>query len=345
MTDRRCASATLWAVLCLGVGLSGCTKSADEGVVTLRYASPYSPGHPFSRADQTWIRYLEQRSQGRLRVQPFWGGSLMDEAEGVRELAAGVADVAFVAPIYTRAGMHFIRGQTPFYDGATDMKLQGAVFLKLWDTYPQLRAELDAVLPLVATGGSTQEVMTTSRPIRTLDDLKGLHLRAPMEVTALLEKLGVDAEFMPMGEVYTALAKGTIDGVIAPQDTLRAMRFAEVVKYCTVLSLGRGAYYSRAMNRESWGQLTPELQKLVQESRTVWSEASIAELTAAAEKGRGYAIENGVEYIQLPAADMERIRVLYAEMAQEKAAEMERFGLPGREAYALARRVISESAR
>jgi TRAP-type C4-dicarboxylate transport system substrate-binding protein len=341
MTLLHCMRALTLAV---AFGLAaGCADSSAGGAITLRYASPYSPGHPFSRADKTWMEYVEQRSQGRVRIQPFWGGSLMDEAEGVRELEAGVADVAFVAPIYTRAGMHFIRGQTPFYDGAVDMRVQSRVFLTLWDTYPQLRAELDAVIPLVATGGSTQEVMTTNRPIRSLADLKGLRLRAPMEVTALLEKLGVDAEFMPMGEVYTALAKGTIDGVVAPQDTLRALRFAEVVKYCTVLSLGRGAYYSRAMNRESWNRLPPDLQKIVEESRAVWSDASISELVAAADKGRDYAIERGVEYIQLPEPDMSRLRELYAEMAQEKADELEQAGLPGREAYAVARRVIAES--
>jgi TRAP-type C4-dicarboxylate transport system substrate-binding protein len=341
MTLSHCMRALALAVI-FGL-VAGCADSSVDGAIMLRYASPYSPGHPFSRADKAWMEYVEQRSQGRLRIQPFWGGSLMDEAEGVRELAAGVADIAFVAPIYTRAGMHFIRGQTPFYDGAVDMRLQNRVFLTLWDTYPQLRAELDAVIPLVATGGSTQEVMTTNRPIRSLADLKGLRLRAPMEVTALLEKLGVDAEFMPMGEVYTALAKGTIDGVVAPQDTLRALRFAEVVKYCTVISLGRGAYYSRAMNRASWNRLPPELQTIIEESRAMWSDASISELVSAADKGRDYAVERGVEYIQLADSEMSRLRELYAEMAQAKADELEQAGLPGREAYAIAQQVIAES--
>ena len=323
------------------VVLAGCADRANDAVV-LRYASPYGPGHPFSRADKAWMQYVEQRSNGRVRVQPFWGGSLMDESEGVRELAAGVADAAFVAPIYTRAGMHFIRGQTPFYDGAVDMHLQNRVFLALWDTYPALRAELDAVVPLIVTGGSTQDIMTVRRPIRSLDDLRGLRLRAPMEVTALLEKLGVDAEFMPMGEVYTALAKGTIDGVVAPQDTLRALRFADVVKYCTIVSLGRGAYYSRAMNRTAWNRLSADLQQVIDDSRAVWSEAAIAELTAAADLGHTYAIERGVEFIELPPEDIGKVRTLYAEMAGEKADELERIGLPGREAYALARRVIAE---
>jgi len=323
--------------------LAGCAdRNVSTGeVITLRYASPYSPGHPFSRADKTWMHYVEQRSNGRLRIQPFWGGSLLDESEGVRELSAGVADVGFVAPIYARAGMHFIRGQTPFYDGANDMHAQHAVFLKLWDHFPQMRAEMAEVLPMVATGGSVQDIMTTKRPIRRLEDLKGLRLRAPMEITEWLEKLGVDAEFMPMGEVYTALSKGTIDGVVAPQDTLKAMRFAEVVKYCTRVSLGRGAYYSRAMNLQSWERLTPELQGIIEDSRKVWTEASITELVAAAKAGADFGHERGVEFIDLPSEDLLRVRKLYAEMAQARADDMKRFGLPGEEAYTLARDTIA----
>jgi TRAP-type C4-dicarboxylate transport system substrate-binding protein len=325
--------------------LTGCgerSASLPNQTITLRYASPYSPGHPFSRADKIWMQHVQQQSNGRLRIQPFWGGSLVDEAEGVRELAAGVADIAFVAPIYARAGMHFIRGQTPFYDGANDMHAQHAVFMKLWNHFPQMRAEMDTVIPLVATGGSVQDIMTTKRPIRRLEDLRGLRLRAPMEITELLEKLGVDAEFMPMGEVYTALAKGTIDGVVAPQDTLKAMRFAEVVKYCTPVSLGRGAYYSRAMNRTAWQRLPPELQAVIDSSRAIWTEASINELVTAADAGRAFARERAVEFIQLPDADLQRVRELYSELALARAQDMKRFGLPGEEAYALARNAVAE---
>jgi len=335
----------LLATLAL-TGLTGCdagsAQSRSANAITLRYASPYSPGHPFSRADQAWIKHVEERSSGRLRIQPFWGGSLLDESESVRELAAGVTDVGYILPIYTRAGMHFIRGQTPFYDGANDMHLQDKVFLSLWDAFPQMRAELDDVIPLVVTGGSTLDIMTARRPIRSLADLKGLRLRAPVEVTEVLEQLGVDAEFMPMGEVYTALAKGTIDGVVGPQDTLKAMRFAEVIKYCTVVSLGRGAYYSRAMNRNSWQKLPPDLQQILQESRAMWTEASIVEIHAAVDSGVQFGRERGVEFIRLPNTDMAKVRELYSAMAQSRAQEMQRFGLPGNEAYALAQKVIAE---
>lgn len=351
MNSALWASMVRLTFLALGAALmtcslSGCGRSAgaeEAGVVKLRYASPYSPTHPFSRGDARWIAYVERQSAGRLRIEPYWGGSLMDEAESVRELRAGVADISFVLPIYQRAGAHFIRGQTPFYDGAADMHLQNRVAATLWEEFPQLSAELASVRPLVVTGGSFLEVMTREKAVRTLEDLKGMRLRAPAEITLMLEQLGVDAEFMPMGEVYTALAKGTIDGVIAPIDTLKAMRFAEVVNYCTLVSIARGAYYSRAMNHESWRRLPPELQKIVDASIPVWSEAVIEELTAAHTAGLELAQERNVEFIRLSPDDMRRLRAVYAEMAQDSAEYLEERGLPGFAAYRRAQEVIRDA--
>ncbi len=255
-----------------------------------------------------------------------------------------MADVAYVLPIYLRAGAHFTRGQTPFYDGATDMHLQNRVLRALWAQFPQFRAELASVKPLIVTGGSSLEVLTRGRAVRTLSDLRGMRLRAPAEITVVLDMLGVNAEFMPMGEVYTALAKGTIDGVVAPIDTLKAMRFAEVVRYCTLLSIPRGAYFSRAMNWQAWERLTPQAQQAVDDTLPFWEQAVIDELTLAHEAGRELARERNVEFIHLPPEDVARFRELYAVMARQHADALEARGLPGRAAYSLARSVILASA-
>ena len=63
----------------------------------------------------------------------------------------------------------------------------------------------------------------------------------------MLRHFGADPVEMPMGEVYSALAKGVLDGVIAPADTLKSLHFAEVAQYFNTLSVPRGAYAARAM--------------------------------------------------------------------------------------------------
>src|SRR5690606_24887589 len=113
-------------------------------------------------------------------------------------------------------------------------------------------------------------IVTRQRPIRTIADLKGLRLRAPTELLSVLKNLGADPVNMPMGEVYSALAKGVIDGVVAPVDTFRTLHFAEVAKYYSELKVPRGAYPSRAIGTRAWNRLSVEHRALLEDAVPVW---------------------------------------------------------------------------
>ena len=75
-------------------------------MTVLSYASPYPPGHPFSRADIRWMAYVEKASRGRLKIQPFWAGALLSSDQSMAEVRHGVADIGLITPIYARGGAH-----------------------------------------------------------------------------------------------------------------------------------------------------------------------------------------------------------------------------------------------
>ena len=80
-------------------------------------------------------------------------------------------------------------------------------------------------------GGALPGILTRTRLVTRLEDLKGLRIRAPTELPDVLDALGAAPVDMPMDEVYPALAKGVIDGVVAPPDTVKALRFASGVEF------------------------------------------------------------------------------------------------------------------
>ena len=90
MGSARRLLVTLGALM----ALAACAPRPAGHVEVLRYASPYSPNHPFSRADIVWMKYVERESGGRLKVQPFWGGALISSDQSVIELRHGAG--AFV---------------------------------------------------------------------------------------------------------------------------------------------------------------------------------------------------------------------------------------------------------
>lgn len=325
------------ALLLVLMLMPGCARPVPDDVTILTYATPYSPTHPFSRADLRWIEYVERRSGGTLRIRPNWSGGLLSSEMSMEELRHGVADIGLITPIYVRGGTHLIRMQSGFYSGADSIESQVALYRCLERSTPQIANELRGLKVLAVQGGLLPGVVTRHKPVRTLEDLRGLRLRAPTELLRVLERLGVDAVNMPMGQVYSAMAKGVIDGVVAPPDTFAALHFAEIAGHYAELAVPRGAYPARAMNIERWNRLEPAQRAVLEEAVPVWEAALAEENRAAAERGLAEARKRNVRFTEISPADQERFDRLYLEDAQLNARGLERFGIDGLATFRLAR--------
>lgn len=326
--------------------VAGCVQETP-GVTELSYSSPYAPGHPFSRADQEWMKWVNEQSGGTLRIQPFWGGSLLSSEHAMTELRHGVADIGLITPIYARGGTHLIRAQAGFYTGMDTYEQQTALYRCLAQAHPQFDRELHGLKTLAIQGGNLPGIVTRDRAVRSLDDLRGLRLRAPSELLPVLEHLGADPVDMPMGEVYSALAKGVLDGVIAPADTLRSLHFAEVAKYFNTIKIPRGAYAARAMGAERWSKLTDAQRALLERSTEIWEAALSRELTKADEAGFAAGRASGVEFHDMSAEEQRRFNQIYAADGETRARQLERFGIDGlsvfRDALAMTSRVTDSN--
>lgn len=332
----------LVSLLLCAVTLSACVREPPApGVTVLTFASPYSPQHPFSRADTTWMKWIEAQSGGTIRIKPYWSGALLSAEQSLTELRHGVADIGLVAPIYSRGGTQLIRVQAGFYLGTSTFAQQTALYRCLQAAEPEFDRELHGLKVLALQGGNLPGIVTRDRPIRKLDDLRGLRLRAPSELLGVLEDLGADPVDMPMGEVYSALAKGVLDGVIAPADTLRSLHFAEVAHYFNTLRVPRGGYASRAMGEKRWKQLTPEQQALFERSISIWEDALAAEIEKAEHAGEKAGREEGVQFFNMPQADQQRFDVIYERDAEKHARGLARYGIDAMASFRRARAIAS----
>lgn len=325
--------------------LSACAvqKPAAEHVLT--YATPYPPTHPFSRADIAWMNHVEQASGGRIAIKPFWGGALISSEMSMLEIRHGLADIGLITPIYTRGGAHMLRAQSGFYGGVETIADQVAVYDCLAARFPAYGEELEGLHVLAVQGGNFPGIMTVSRPVRELSDLRGLRLRAQSDAIDILRELGADPVNMPMGEVYSALAKGVIDGVVAPADTIKSLHFAEVARHFTTIRFSRGAYPARAMSDAAYRRLPPDLRELMLGSKAVWEAALNRELLKAEQAGIDYAGGHGVDLITVSPEEQERFDALYNKFALRQAKDLAAFGLNGVPVLTEAQRLINSGAR
>lgn len=342
-------SAARWAVrsitLLAGLALVACGRAPMPGAApdagaaptVLVYATPYSPAHPFSLADRQWMDFVERRSGGSLQVRPSWSGALLSSEHSMVELRHGVVDVGLITPIYVKGGAHLIRIQSGFYTGTDSIEEQVALYRCMADGDAQFDRELDGLVVLAVQGGNLPGFITREKRIDTLADLKGLRIRAPTELLPMLRELGVDPVNMPMAETYSALAKGVIDGVIAPEDTFKSLHFAEVARYFAALKIPRGAYPARAMGEARWRQLSEAQRQVLLEGVEVWERALAEENRRALEEGKAVAEASGIVFTRLSAEDQAKFDALYLREAQRNAEALDRYGIDGRRVLATAR--------
>lgn len=336
-------------VLLLGVFLV-CTMvfsgSAFSQVIELRYASQNPQGHPYSIADQNWITKIEKETNGRVKIKPYWGGSLISSREGTSELAKGVADIAFIYPIYEKAGVDLTKLLLGCFKGTQGPEANIKIFWELYDKFPEFRKEYEGRMkPLVINASTATPLMTTDKPVKTLADIKGMRIKTVAEVMTALKDFGAEGVVIPMVETYEQLQKGIIKGVFAAHETYKSMKFSEVIKYETVnFTTPRGPYVSRAMNLDSWKKLPPDIQKIIEASRIWWEQETLKELAKQEAAGEELAKKASVQFVQMDSADVAKFDEAYEKDNIKAAQELDKKGLPATKFYNEARRLVKQAS-
>ena len=335
----------IFLIAILAAMISACSPQEPSANYVLTYASPYPPGHPFSRADQQWMHYVEAASAGRIGFRAYWSGSLISSDMSMTEIRHDVADIGLITPIYARGGAHMLRAQSGFYGGVRDLPDQVAVYDCLASRFPEFGKELAGLHVLAVQAGNFPGILTRSKQIQSLADLRGLRLRAQSDAIDVLKQLGADPVNMPMGDVYSALAKGVIDGVVAPADTIESLHFAEVAKNFSTIRFSRGAYPARAISDKAWRRLPPDLQLLLQRSKPVWEAYLNQDILAAEQRGIAYGKRHGIRFAGISPAEQDRFDQLYNEDASKQATRLSAVDLNGAPVFAEAQNLIDNSKR
>jgi TRAP-type C4-dicarboxylate transport system substrate-binding protein len=167
---------------------------------------------------------------------------------------------------------------------------------------------------------SMQYALATTKPINSLDDVKGLKLRALGVYGEFAQKLGASATVIPGAELYTALQLGTVDGLIYDAEAMIATGLEEFLKTTVIhpnLNAGAGHWL---INRDKWNELPPDLQKVIADAAQYGNIASAMSYRATAEENVGIMRKKGVQMLSLSAAEMAKANDVAHELWDEVAA-------------------------
>ena len=315
---------------------------AQEKVIELRYASPYPPTHTMAMADQKWIAKIEAETKGRVKIKPYWSGTLVSGRESMQELKKGVADIAHITPIYEKSGVDLTKVIVDFFSDAND-EVKAKVYWELYNKYPEIRKEYEAV-KILCLGGNTGELhlMTIKKPVKTIEDMKGMRLRVTGEVLMrTLKALGTEPVSMPVPEMYESLQKGIIQGVLFGDADYKALKLSEIIKYDTNNFLVYvGPFPVRAMNLDTWKKLPPDIQKIF-DANAGWCMKPFRMTKKPQEEGKAAALKAGVQFVN-DQAGLQKYESIFDAENMKEAQALDAKGYPGTKIYNEARRLIKQ---
>ena len=214
----------------------GTQAGAGQKKVVVQIGLENHPGEPVTDGIYEWKRLAEERSKGSMEVQVFPSSQLGTKNEIIDQMLAGMG-------VITLADGAFFADR-----GAPDMGItMGPYFFATWnEAWNMIEsswwAEQGKILErrglkMLASNWVYGERHTLAkRPIRTVADFKGLKLRVPANNIQIrgTEVMGATPTPLPLGEVYTALQQGVVDGVENPLTVIYGGKFHEVAKYLTL---------------------------------------------------------------------------------------------------------------
>jgi TRAP-type C4-dicarboxylate transport system substrate-binding protein len=236
------------------------TGPAPAQEIKLTFADQNSPaGWGPSHALKPWLQQVEEATKGRVKFELFPSQTLIKGVDMWKGIRSGIADMGWCVQGYWPE-------QTPLSDvmSLPFLPLPSAekgseVYWKIYEKFPSIQKEFADIQPILLHTSSAN-LFVTKKPVKTLEDLKGLKLRVLGGPPAEMSKaLGAVPTLIPMPDVYQSLDKGVVDGAAAPWEAIHAFRLYEVAKYFVEAPL-YGAAFSVCTNKQKWESLPKDVR-------------------------------------------------------------------------------------
>ena len=257
-----------------------------------------------------WCEKLAKESGNRIKCQIYpamqLGGTppqLFDQAKD------GVADIVWTVPTY-QAG-RFAKSEVfelPFMTKTAEGGSRA-----FWEYLQRYSLdEFKGTKILFAHVHDGAELHFASKQVKTLEDLKGLKVRAPTRIgTRMITALGMTPIQMPAPQVPESIAKGVVDGASLPWEVVPALKVNEVTKSHTETGQNQrkmsNTIFVVAMNEAKYNSLPADLKKVIDANSgaeaSVWA-GKVWDSTIA--PGRKSATDRGNTVNVLSAAEYAR---------------------------------------
>jgi len=236
--------------------------AAEKSKMHLKFSTWHPPAsREVKTVWQPMLEELKKKSDGRITYTLYAGAALGAGPEHYDIVANGLSDMGYFTATWTpgRFPLTDVLSLATWVDGkdiAVDIGNK---------MYKEALAKEFPKVKMIELNGCIQAFLWTRKPVKTIEDCKGLKIRSPGgHQTHYIKSLGAEPVFMPLGDVYLALETGTIDGLVTCPPLVLAFKLYEVAKYGVVATFGCVSE-GVIMNQKSWENTPDDLKPIIEE--------------------------------------------------------------------------------
>lgn len=325
---RKIALVPLFVVIVAGLLFVVSDRATAEETMHIKF-STWHP--PVAREVKTvfvpMLEELKKRSGDRITYTMYAGGALGKGPEHYDIVAKGLSDMGYFTATWTpgRFPLSDVLSLAAWVDGKDiGVDIGNAMHKRI------LHREFPGV-KMIELNGCIQAFLWTKKPVRTMEDCKGLRIRTPGgHQTNYIKALGAEPVFMPLGDVYLAMETGTVDGLVTCPPLVLAFKLCEVAKHGTIATFGC-VTEGVIMNEDSWKRTPDDLKPIIEEVCSNPFRTSGGLTREVYKQMMKEIAAKGVELYTLPPDKAGPWFAAFQEMTRKWVADLEKKGLPAKE--------------
>lgn len=289
-------AAGLAATLVMATG----ALAQDYPELKLRFGHFAPPSASHAQVDAWFAEELSKRTDGKITQEIYWSGAVGQANELLDLVGQGAVDISAVPASYFPALIPLLAAPSALPLALKSPQNAQDVMLKLWEEVPELREEAVSrnVLPLMFHALNNYHLLCT-KPVRSLDDLKGLKIRSQGEYIPLaLNAIGAVPVTVLPAEFYESLQRGNVDCMLLPWDLMIAFKLEEVAKHGSTIDFGALISNPQWYNLDRYNGFPQEVRDLLGEIATEAHVVDLEKLAASEQAAIEKMKAAGVEIVE-----------------------------------------------
>lgn len=324
----------------LGVSLvlaTGCSPSTeDSGHLAVKVGDSFAATHPIGRSGtDIFMETLENEGpDAGMEIEYYASGQLGKQRDMPAVLRTGIAQIAAISPAYVGTQLPLSNvGDLPGF--TQDPCIGGDAMLEIMQPGTTLfETELapQDVRPLWVAYIPGYEAMSGAFPVDSVEALRGKIMRSTGGAAdRVVDQAGAAGVSMPLGDMYEAISRGTVEGTLASPISITPYSLEEVIAYSTDGARLGSFTVTYSVSNKVWNEMTAEQQEVLTEASELAQVAVCEELTRSMDESKAAMRDSGVQMIEVTDAQRPEWEALADPVREAWVNDLESIGLPARQ--------------